>query len=321
MRVRYCDASEPRRPACDLFRSRLSVLGMIALVSGSLGCRSVQPLWLGRNNDAATAASRSTTPSQSVPEAVAVVPATASPPQSPPARAVHATSPATGEAANSPTEANTLIPPAFAAAAAAESASLPVTMPPTLPDVIPAAASALPAALPAAAPLALPAAAKPAPALVATAPPPTESRFNQQETPSLNLQASASQPTAAQPPAPTTIELEIANVRPNGGVIKVAVFTSPEQFLNPTAAAQAFELPPSAQRVTASLTLSDVCAIAVFQDMDGNGRLTTNRLGIPSEPCGFSNNVVIKRGPPSFADAAVQPGSPGSPKAVRIELP
>ncbi len=87
-------------------------------------------------------------------------------------------------------------------------------------------------------------------------------------------------------------------MRPNGGVIKVAVFTSPEQFLNPTAAAQAFELPPSAQRVTASLTLSDVCAIAVFQDMDGNGRLTTNRLGIPSEPCGFSNNVVIKRGPP-----------------------
>ncbi len=45
-------------------------------------------------------------------------------------------------------------------------------------------------------------------------------------------------------------------------------------------------------------------AIAVFQDLDGNGTLTKNALGIPTEPYGFSNNVRGVFGPPSFKQAA-----------------
>lgn len=44
-------------------------------------------------------------------------------------------------------------------------------------------------------------------------------------------------------------------------------------------------------------------AIAGFQDLDGNGVLTGNFLGIPREPVGFSGDAKIKFGPPKWNDA------------------
>lgn len=44
-------------------------------------------------------------------------------------------------------------------------------------------------------------------------------------------------------------------------------------------------------------------AVAVFQDLDGNGVLKKNFLGIPREPIGHSQNPVLRFGPPSFSRA------------------
>ena len=44
-------------------------------------------------------------------------------------------------------------------------------------------------------------------------------------------------------------------------------------------------------------------AIAGFQDLDGNGVLSGNFLGIPKEPVGFSRNAKVKFGPPKWNDA------------------
>ena len=44
-------------------------------------------------------------------------------------------------------------------------------------------------------------------------------------------------------------------------------------------------------------------AIAGFQDLDGNGVLTGNFLGIPREPVGFSGDAKIRFGPPKWNDA------------------
>ena len=43
-------------------------------------------------------------------------------------------------------------------------------------------------------------------------------------------------------------------------------------------------------------------AISCFHDEDDNEVLTTNFLGIPKEPYGFSNNARGKFGPPSLKD-------------------
>ncbi len=47
-------------------------------------------------------------------------------------------------------------------------------------------------------------------------------------------------------------------------------------------------------------------AIAGFQDLDGNGVLSGNFLGIPKEPVGFSRNAKVRFGPPKWNDAVFQ---------------
>ena len=46
-------------------------------------------------------------------------------------------------------------------------------------------------------------------------------------------------------------------------------------------------------------------AIAFFQDENGNQKLDTGFFGVPTEPFGFSKDVMGKRGPPSFEAAAL----------------
>lgn len=45
-------------------------------------------------------------------------------------------------------------------------------------------------------------------------------------------------------------------------------------------------------------------ALTVFHDKDGNGKLTANLMGQPTEPYAFSNDARGAFGPPRFEDAA-----------------
>ena len=47
-------------------------------------------------------------------------------------------------------------------------------------------------------------------------------------------------------------------------------------------------------------------AVSAFHDVNNNGKLDTNPLGIPKEPYGFSNNARGTFGPPSLADQLIQ---------------
>lgn len=42
-------------------------------------------------------------------------------------------------------------------------------------------------------------------------------------------------------------------------------------------------------------------AVRAFHDIDNDGEMNANWMGIPTEPYGFSNNVRGKIGPPSFS--------------------
>ena len=44
-------------------------------------------------------------------------------------------------------------------------------------------------------------------------------------------------------------------------------------------------------------------ALSVFQDVNDDGKLERNFIGIPKEPAGLSNNVRPKFGPPKYKDA------------------
>jgi uncharacterized protein (DUF2141 family) len=59
-------------------------------------------------------------------------------------------------------------------------------------------------------------------------------------------------------------------------------------------------------------------AIKVFHDVNGNGKLDTNWMGIPNEPYGFGNDARGSFGPPSFEQSAVTLGQ--APKVAVVLL-
>ena len=56
------------------------------------------------------------------------------------------------------------------------------------------------------------------------------------------------------------------------------------------------------QQVTFETLPKGMYTLAVFHDVNGNGKLDKNYLGIPTEPYGFSNNARGMFGPPSEKD-------------------
>jgi uncharacterized protein (DUF2141 family) len=88
------------------------------------------------------------------------------------------------------------------------------------------------------------------------------------------------------------------------GMIYYAVFDRASQFPKGTPVASGSV---STAKSVATLDLEPgTYAISAFLDRNGNGQLDTNRLGIPTERFGFSNNPRILTGSPSFNSAAVR---------------
>lgn len=56
-------------------------------------------------------------------------------------------------------------------------------------------------------------------------------------------------------------------------------------------------------------------AVKAFHDVNDNGKLDTNWMGIPKEPYGFSNDAMGSFGPPSFQQAGFPIGA-GRNKAI-----
>jgi uncharacterized protein (DUF2141 family) len=114
--------------------------------------------------------------------------------------------------------------------------------------------------------------------------------------------------------------LVIAGVRPERGSVKVAIYTTDNTFPNPSSASQRFELDATQATIETSFSVPCRFAIGVYQDINADGELNRNRLGIPIEPYAFSNNAIGQRGPPSFDQAAVFAGG-DKPLIVAINLP
>jgi len=103
------------------------------------------------------------------------------------------------------------------------------------------------------------------------------------------------------------LTIEVSGITPGRGQIYVAVYDRPETF--PTAGQQRTgrTLEASAQSLLVhfkDLPPGEYAAVA-FQDVNGNGKLDKNFLGIPKEPYGFSNGARGSAGPPKFSAAAV----------------
>jgi len=106
--------------------------------------------------------------------------------------------------------------------------------------------------------------------------------------------------------AETTLSVRIAGVSSNDGRLFISVFDSKKGWLkkpshNTTAAATESS---TEDPVIVEIALPPgEYAVHVFHDVDDNGKMKTNFIGIPKEPTGVSNDAKGKFGPPKFVDA------------------
>ncbi len=108
--------------------------------------------------------------------------------------------------------------------------------------------------------------------------------------------------------APPALTLRATCLETTQGEVRFALFDSPDHHLGPAArasAAKVEEAAVGAKRIRTATWLIDQLphgdySLAVYHDRNGNGRLDRKIFGLPAEPYGFSNDVRIRFGPPSW---------------------
>jgi uncharacterized protein (DUF2141 family) len=109
-------------------------------------------------------------------------------------------------------------------------------------------------------------------------------------------------------PVLATLPLDISNVTPQRGRIFVAIYDRADGYMDESKARykQAFMVGPTN---TLHLDLPDLgagtYAISCYQDLNNNGRLDKNLVGIPTEPYGFSAGARPKLRAPYWSEAKV----------------
>ena len=103
-----------------------------------------------------------------------------------------------------------------------------------------------------------------------------------------------------------TITVEINNVGSTDGSILLAIFNSEKTFLK-----QGFKqakLAPKNGTITYKFDgiIPGIYTISAVHDLNDNGELDTNFIGIPTEPYGVSKDGKQTFGPPSYEEAVFQ---------------
>lgn len=112
--------------------------------------------------------------------------------------------------------------------------------------------------------------------------------------------------------APVTLELTVSGFEATRGMVMVGVFSEEDGWRDNDAVTGA-GAPVDGAEIT--LSIADLppgeYGLKLYHDVDGNGQLNTNMMGIPTEPFAFSNNARGSFGPASWSDArfTVEAGS------------
>ena len=115
-----------------------------------------------------------------------------------------------------------------------------------------------------------------------------------------------------------TLEVVVAGLRNGVGDVRVAV-CSRENFLKEQCEYQGVvQAKPGEVTVRIEGVPPGIWSVQAFHDEDRNTDITMNRLGMPIEGLGFSNDAPFRFGPPRFADAAFQLGPTGG--RIRLTL-
>lgn len=116
----------------------------------------------------------------------------------------------------------------------------------------------------------------------------------------------------------TDLTIEVTGISQAKGNIQVAIFNQQGQWLRqPVASKKILAAEGKVQIIFENLPAGEY-GLSAFHDLNGNEKLDTNLIGIPTEPYGFSNDAAGNYGPPTFVDAKIQLAK--TPKTISIRL-
>ena len=113
--------------------------------------------------------------------------------------------------------------------------------------------------------------------------------------PALRLWLATAALAATSAHAQNCVQVEVHNLRPQQGMLMVAAYTEAADFNKKPAST--LQMRAGAETMRFSLCGLDgpSVALALYQDVNGNGQLDRSVLGVPTEPWGASGK------PPAFA--------------------
>jgi uncharacterized protein (DUF2141 family) len=136
------------------------------------------------------------------------------------------------------------------------------------------------------------------------------------------LSGAAAQPTddaSASPVEAAAVTVTFDNVETPQGVIRLSLCRRETYRAGDYGKCyKTVRVPASQSRAVIEGVAPGTYSISLHHDVDGNGELKTNFLGIPREPIGASNNAKARFGPPSFDDMAFE--VKGEPVEMTITL-
>lgn len=106
------------------------------------------------------------------------------------------------------------------------------------------------------------------------------------------------------------LEVKVDNIKNDNGDIMVGLYTADNSFPRDASDGRVIKASKNGVTVVFLNIKPGTYAVSAMHDENGNKDLDQNKLGIPKEGFGFSNNARGVMGPPSFHKALieVQPG-------------
>ena len=101
------------------------------------------------------------------------------------------------------------------------------------------------------------------------------------------------------------LQVTIKNIKGHKGNIIIGIYDSDENFLKKPLDGKMVKADKDSVTVVFDNLKPGKYAVSVLHDANKNKDLDKNKLGIPKEGYGFSNNVMGAMGPPSFERAQI----------------
>jgi uncharacterized protein (DUF2141 family) len=122
--------------------------------------------------------------------------------------------------------------------------------------------------------------------------------------------------------ADTAVSVVVTNVVKQDGVLLAGAYDSPETWLGATTVASK-DIPVAGNVRDGAVAFRILLppgryALSVLQDLNGNRKLDTNFMGIPTEPSGSSNDAPARWSAPKFRDAVFTVGDEPVSLAIRL---